>query len=162
MLFERYIKVTYTLKICENLINNHPLVLSVNILTIQNLDAGYGKIPILSNINLEVSKGSICAIIGPNGSGKSTLLKTIFGLTTIYKGLINFNGRNITTLKPHERVKLGMAYLRQVGNVFPNLTVKENMIMAGYLLSPEEIEKRMITVLAVSYTHLTLPTTERV
>lgn len=117
------------------------------ILTIENLNSGYFKIPVLSEINLSVPKGSIYTIVGPNGSGKSTLLKTIFGLTTIYSGSIKFNGSDITHLKPHEKVKLGMAYLPQTGNVFPNLTIKENMIMAGYLLSKKEVKERMETVL---------------
>ncbi|MEM4176984.1 MAG: ABC transporter ATP-binding protein [Nitrososphaeria archaeon] len=116
-------------------------------LTISNLNAGYYKIPVLSDINLTVPEKSICTIVGPNGSGKSTLLKTIFGLTTIYNGTIKFNGKDITHIKPYEKVKLGMAYLPQTGNVFPNLSIRENMIMAGYLLPKKEINKKMESVL---------------
>jgi len=119
----------------------------MEILSIIDLNAGYYKIPVLSDVNLTVPEGSICAIVGPNGSGKSTLLKTIFGLTTVYSGRIKFNGKDITHLKPYEKVKLGMSYLPQTGNVFPNLTIRENMIMAGYLLSKKEIRERMDEVL---------------
>ncbi|MGB9728037.1 MAG: ABC transporter ATP-binding protein [Nitrososphaeria archaeon] len=119
----------------------------MEILSISDLNAGYYKIPVLSEVNMTVPEGSICAIVGPNGSGKSTLLKTIFGLTTVYSGRIKFNGKDITHLKPYEKVKLGMSYLPQTGNVFPNLTIKENMIMAGYLLSKKEIKERMEGVL---------------
>ncbi|MGC8911835.1 MAG: ABC transporter ATP-binding protein [Nitrososphaeria archaeon] len=120
---------------------------NMEILSISDLNAGYYKIPVLSEVNMTVPEGSICAIVGPNGSGKSTLLKTIFGLTTVYSGRIKFNGKDITHLKPYEKVKLGMSYLPQTGNVFPNLTIKENMIMAGYLLSKKEIKERMEGVL---------------
>ncbi|MBC7090877.1 MAG: ABC transporter ATP-binding protein [Nitrososphaeria archaeon] len=119
----------------------------MEILGVSDLNAGYYKIPVLSEVNLTVPEGSICAIVGPNGSGKSTLLKTIFGLTTVYSGRIKFNGKDITHLKPYEKVKLGMSYLPQTGNVFPNLTIRENMIMAGYLLSKKEIKERMEEVL---------------
>ncbi len=119
----------------------------MTLLNISNLNAGYSRIPVLSDINLTVPEKSICAVVGPNGSGKSTLLKTIFGLTTIYNGTIKFNGKDITHLKPYEKVKLGMAYLPQTGNVFPNLTIKENMIMAGYLLPKKEIEERVENIL---------------
>lgn len=120
---------------------------NMEILGVSDLNAGYYKIPVLSEVNLTVPEGSICAIVGPNGSGKSTLLKTIFGLTTVYSGRIKFNGKDITHLKPYEKVKLGMSYLPQTGNVFPNLTIRENMIMAGYLLSKKEIKERMEEVL---------------
>lgn len=120
---------------------------NMEILGISDLNAGYYKIPVLSEVNMTVPEGSICAIVGPNGSGKSTLLKTIFGLTTVYSGRIKFNEKDITHLKPYEKVKLGMSYLPQTGNVFPNLTIKENMIMAGYLLSKKEIKERMEEVL---------------
>jgi branched-chain amino acid transport system ATP-binding protein len=117
-----------------------------NILEISDLNAGYGKSHILFDISLNIEKGVICAILGPNGSGKSTILKSIFGLTNIYSGSIIFKGMNITGMKPHKITQLGIAYLPQVDSVYSNLSVKENLIMAGYTLSKEEIEERIRNV----------------
>lgn len=111
------------------------------------LCSGYGKITVLSDVDLRVKKGVIFAIVGPNGSGKSTLLKTIFGLTTVYSGSVKFNGTDITTLKSHEIAKSGIAYAPQVENVFSNLTVKENLVLAGYSLSKDEAKERAKEVL---------------
>ena len=86
-------------------------------------------------------------VVGPNGSGKSTLLKSLMGMTQIYSGDILFEGRNIRGLQTHEITKLGMAYLPQVNNVFSNLTVKENLTMAGYTLGKDEARERVEEVL---------------
>ena len=115
----------------------------MNVLTINDLSAGYGKSQILFDVSIGVKEGSITCILGPNGSGKSTLLKSIFGLTKIYKGSIKFDSKELVGLKPFEIVKLGIAYIPQVGNVYENLTVKENLIMASYILSKEEAEERI-------------------
>jgi len=118
-------------------------------LIVRGLNAGYGKLQVLFDVNMEARKGDITVIVGPNGSGKSTLLKTIFGLTTIYSGTIQLNGEEITKLKPHQIARLGVAYLPQVENVFANLTVRENLMMAGYTLQREEIPSRVEEVLEV-------------
>ena len=118
-------------------------------LIVRGLNAGYGKLQVLFDVNMEAKKGDITVIVGPNGSGKSTLLKTIFGLTTIYSGTIQLNGEEITKLKPHQIARLGVAYLPQVENVFANLTVRENLMMAGYTLQREEIPSRVEEVLEV-------------
>lgn len=86
-------------------------------------------------------------LVGPNGSGKSTLLKTIMGITQTYSGEILFNGTNIIGLPPHIVTKLGIAYLPQVNNVFANLTVSENLLMAGYVLGKEKAKKKAEEVL---------------
>ena len=86
-------------------------------------------------------------LVGPNGSGKSTLLKTIMGITRTYSGRIIFNGNNIVGLQPHIVTKLGIAYLPQVSNVFANLTVSENLLMAGYVLGKKEAKERAEEVL---------------
>jgi len=119
----------------------------MNILEIEKLNSGYGKSQVLFDISLTVKEKSICALLGPNGSGKSTLMKSIFGLTSIYSGLIKFNGEEITKKKPHERVKLGLVYLPQVDNVYDSLTVKENLIMASSILSKEERNNRIEEVI---------------
>jgi branched-chain amino acid transport system ATP-binding protein len=110
---------------------------------IENLNAGYWKFQVLFNINLKIPEKKIIALVGPNGSGKSTLLKSILGLTDIYSGKIYFNGRDITKLRPDQITRLGIVYLPQVGNTFTNLTVKENLQMAGYILKKEGVNKRM-------------------
>lgn len=105
----------------------------------EKLNAGYKQLQILFDVDLTVEKG-ITTVIGPNGSGKSTLLKSIFGIATIHSGNIYLNGKDITKLPPHEKAKLGISYLPQVENVFANLTVEENLKIAGYWL--EEPEKK--------------------
>lgn len=113
----------------------------------KNLNAGYGKLQILFDINLEIEPKKITAIVGPNGSGKSTLLKTIFGLTNVFSGNIFYEGKDITRIKPHIAAKIGIAYLPQVENVFSELTIEENLKMAAYTLNEEEAEKRIKEVL---------------
>lgn len=113
----------------------------------QALNAGYGRFHIIFDVDLEVRRGEILVIVGPNGSGKSTLLKTLFGLTRVYSGKVEFEGNDITRLPPHVRARLGIAYLPQTNNVFAELTVRENLKMAGYRLKPEVVEERTREVL---------------
>jgi branched-chain amino acid transport system ATP-binding protein len=119
------------------------------ILSVESLNAGYGKFHILFDVDIDVKEREIFIIVGPNGSGKSTLLKTLFGLTKIYSGTIEFEGRDITKLPPHARAKIGLAYLPQVGNVFAELTVLENLKMAGYTLDESVLEERINDVLEI-------------
>ena len=116
---------------------------------VEKLNAGYGKLQILFDIDLEVPKGKITTIVGPNGSGKSTFLKSLFGLTDIYSGKIIYEGRDITYIPPYEKTKLGISYLPQTNNVFTNLTVRENLRIAGYILENEEVEERINSALEV-------------
>ncbi len=108
----------------------------------QNLNAGYKEVQVLFDINSKIEKGDITTIVGPNGSGKSTLLKSIFGLTNIYSGKVLYKDEDITKVPAHNRTKLGIAYLPQVDNVFTNLTVEENLRIAGYTLENHEYEER--------------------
>ncbi|MCS7130811.1 MAG: ABC transporter ATP-binding protein [Archaeoglobaceae archaeon] len=112
----------------------------------ERLNAGYGQLHILFDVDINVEKG-ITAIIGPNGSGKSTLLKSIFGIATVHSGSVFLNGKDITRIPPHEKVKLGMAYLPQTENVFSNLSVKENLMIAGYGLEEETLKDRIDSAL---------------
>jgi branched-chain amino acid transport system ATP-binding protein len=112
-------------------------------LRIKNLNAGYGKSQILFDVSLEVKKKSMCAILGPNGSGKSTLLKSIFGLTNIYGGSIKYGERELVGLKPHQIASIGVVYVPQLSNIYTNLTVKDNLIMAGYVMPNEELDLRI-------------------
>ncbi len=115
----------------------------------KNLSAGYKELHILFDINAKVEKGKITTIAGPNGSGKSTFLKSLFGLATIHSGKVVYKGRDITPTPPHHRTKMGIAYLPQVENVFTNLTVEENLKIAGYTLENGEYEDRMELALSV-------------
>jgi len=116
-------------------------------LEVENVNAGYGRLQVLFDVNAKVRDKEITVIVGPNGSGKSTLLKTIMGMTKVYSGKILFNGSNILGLPPHIVTKLGIVYLAQVDNVFANLKVKENLVIAGYLLSEDENKERIREVL---------------
>jgi len=116
-------------------------------LEIEGINAGYGRLHVLFDVNTKVKEKEITVLVGPNGSGKSTLLKTIMGITQVYSGKILFKGNNIQGLPPHTVTKLGVAYLPQVDNVFANLKVRENLLMAGYILGKDEAKERSREVL---------------
>lgn len=116
-------------------------------LEIQDINAGYGRLHVLFDINAKMKDKGITVIVGPNGSGKSTLLKTVMGITQVYSGKILFNERNILGLPTHVVTRLGIAYLPQVDNVFANLKVNENLLMAGYSLGKNEAKERAKEVL---------------
>ncbi len=103
-------------------------------LSVKNLNAGYRELHVLFDVNFDAQDQNITTIVGPNGSGKSTLLKAIFGIVTIISGEIRFNSKDITKVSPHKKARMGMAYLPQVENIFTNLTVEENLKIAGYSL----------------------------
>jgi branched-chain amino acid transport system ATP-binding protein len=113
------------------------------VLKIENLSAGYKELHILFDTNAVVEKGKITTIAGPNGSGKSTFLKSVFGLTTIHSGKVFYKNKDITEIPPHERTVRGIAYVPQVDNIFTNLTVEENLRMAGYTLENKEYKERL-------------------
>lgn len=103
-------------------------------LKVIDLHTGYGNKQIINGISLEVEKGEIVAVIGHNGAGKSTLLKAIFGLLPVWKGAMQYNGREIQNHRPSFHVKNGMSMLLQGNRVFTELTVQENLEIGGYLL----------------------------
>ena len=108
-------------------------------LTIKNLSAGYGKMEILHNFDLSVSKAQSLCLIGPNGAGKSTILHSIYGFTNIFSGQIEIDGKEITNLTPAEKLKsVGIAYILQDNSVFPDMTVEENLLMGGYIKNKTE------------------------
>ena len=96
-------------------------------LKIQNISVKISNSIILKNIDMYLKKGMITCIMGKNGMGKTTLLETIIGHHRPYQGHINYNGENISKLLPYERAKLGLAYVPQGREIFPRLTVKENL-----------------------------------
>ena len=108
-------------------------------LTIKNLSAGYGKMEILHNFDLFVSKAQSLCLIGPNGAGKSTILHSIYGFTNIFQGQIEIDGKEITNLTPEEKLKsVGIAYILQDNSVFPDMTVEENLLMGGFIKDKTE------------------------
>ena len=104
------------------------------LLKVEQLSSGYGDMQVLYDVHLEVAPGEIVSIIGPNGAGKSTLMKTLFGLLRPWSGRIYFEGREITGVAPQKLVRMGIAYVPQVDNVFPSLTVEENLEMGAFTL----------------------------
>ena len=108
-------------------------------LKINNLSAGYGKMEILHNLDLFVSRAQSLCLIGPNGAGKSTILHSIYGFTNIFSGKIEIDGREITKLSPAEKLKTeGVAYILQDNSVFPDMTVEENLLMGGFIKDKTE------------------------
>ena len=105
----------------------------MTLLKIDSVHSGYGKMTVLENIHMSVEKGEFVVLIGPNGAGKSTLLKTIFGFVDLHRGKISYYEKEITGLKPEEISQLGVAYVPQDSNIFPSLTVLENLEMSAIL-----------------------------
>jgi branched-chain amino acid transport system ATP-binding protein len=103
------------------------------VLTVHGLTAGYGGPPIISDVEFNAERGKITAIVGPNGAGKSTLLKAISGVIRPSSGQVFLNGADVTGQPPERLVRKGIAYVPQVANVFPGLTVLENLEMGGYV-----------------------------
>jgi branched-chain amino acid transport system ATP-binding protein len=114
---------------------------------VDEIHAGYGKKEVLRGISLSAAKGEMVAIIGPNGSGKSTLLKVISGFLTPTSGDVWFENERITSLLPHDRVRIGLRYFMQGGRVFPNLTVRENLEMGAIGLPTQERKEKITAVL---------------
>ena len=103
------------------------------LLQAQGLTAGYGKMPILHDVSLDVRAGEMVSIIGPNGAGKSTALKSIVGFVKVSSGHVRFDGQEITGLRPDQVLPRGLAYVPQGRIVFPQMTVLENLEMGGYI-----------------------------
>jgi len=105
---------------------------TVALLEVRDLHAGYGKLEILKGVSLSVEPGQVVSIIGPNGAGKSTVFKTVFGLLPARQGRVLLDGDDITNRSPAELLRRGMAYVPQGRNVFPLMTVEENLLLGAY------------------------------
>jgi ABC-type branched-subunit amino acid transport system ATPase component len=117
----------------------------VSLLTVEGLTTGYGEMEVLRSVALRVQPGSIVSIIGPNGAGKSTAMKAVFGLLRPWQGSIRFGDREIGGLSPDKIVRLGMCYVPQTDNVFPSLTVEENLEMGAFVLAgPTKARKERV------------------
>ena len=97
------------------------------------MTGGYGDADILHNCTIGVDEGEIAVVVGPNGAGKSTAMKAVFGMLGLRSGRVMMDGEDITALKPQERVRKGMGFVPQTNNVFPSLTVLENLEMGAFV-----------------------------
>ena len=105
------------------------------------MTAGYGSGPdIINSCSINVNKGEIVAILGPNGAGKSTAMKAMLGLLKLKSGSVIIDGKDISILSPQDRVKSGISFVPQTKNVFPGLTVKENLEIGAFLRN-EDLNK---------------------
>ncbi|MDH6207986.1 branched-chain amino acid transport system ATP-binding protein [Aurantimicrobium minutum] len=113
------------------------------VLRADNLVAGYlPGVNILNGCTIEAYPGELIGIIGPNGAGKSTLLKALFGLVKIREGSVTLNGEDITGFKTNKLVQMGVGFVPQTNNVFPSLTIQENLQM-GLFLQPKRLNERL-------------------
>jgi branched-chain amino acid transport system ATP-binding protein len=110
------------------------------LLSVEALDAGYGDLQILTDVNIFVSEGEYVTTVGPNGAGKSTVMKSIFGLTNVMGGDIEFDGQDVAGKDPEDIIHYGLGFVPQNENVFAGLTVRENLEMGAYILDefPED------------------------
>jgi len=107
-------------------------------LEVKNISAGYGMIQILWDISFKIKEKEIVSIIGPNGAGKSTLVKTITGLLPVKNGIIKFKDENIEKLPPYEIVKKGLASIPEGRDIFPKMTVEENLLLGAYTIKDKQ------------------------
>jgi branched-chain amino acid transport system ATP-binding protein len=105
----------------------------VTLLEVDDIHAGYGKLEILRGVSLRVESGQVVSIIGPNGAGKSTVFKTLFGLLPVRQGRVRFDGEDVTNRMPADLLRRGMTYVPQGRNVFPLMTVDENLRLGAYI-----------------------------
>ena len=122
----------------------------MTLLKAEKLVVGYGaKDVIIREVSLEVSKGELVSVIGPNGAGKSTLLKALAGVIPVRSGTIEVDGKDVTALLSTGRSSAGVAYVAQEANIFPTLSVLENLNVGGYIRSKQARKERIKDVLAL-------------
>jgi len=100
-------------------------------LEVEDLEAGYGEALVLRGVSLRAAPGELVAIIGPNGAGKSTLLKVVYGLLGARRGAVRYEGEEVTGTRPEQLTRLGLNYVPQLGNVFPSLSIAENLLIGA-------------------------------
>lgn len=104
------------------------------LLEARNVETGYGDAKIIHGVDVDVHADELVTLIGPNGAGKSTLMKALFGLIECWDGTVEFGGEDITNVEPHLVTRKGICYVPQLENIFPSLTVRENLNMGAYIL----------------------------
>ena len=108
------------------------------VLEVKDVHAGYGNLKILRGIDMNVPAGSIVTLLGGNGTGKSTLLKAVSGLIPLMQGDVFFDGVNISKMKPHQRMRLGLVQVTQAKEAYPAMTVEENLVLGAYTRKDRE------------------------
>jgi branched-chain amino acid transport system ATP-binding protein len=111
--------------------------LETDILAVEDIVSGYGKLTVLNGTSFKVARGAITTVIGPNGAGKSTVFKAVFGLLQVQRGRIVFDGREVTNLDPRRLLELGISYVPQGRNVFPQLSVRHNLELGATAAGPD-------------------------
>jgi len=111
--------------------------LVTDILAVEDVVGGYGKLTVLNGTSFKVARGAITTVIGPNGAGKSTVFKAVFGLLRVQRGRVVFDGREVTNLDPRRLLELGISYVPQGRNVFPELSVLHNLELGATSARPD-------------------------
>ena len=120
------------------------------VLEAREIVGGYRDSVVIHGVTITLGDGEIVALVGPNGSGKSTLIKTIYGVARLFSGKVIFLGRDVTTLPPEQKTREGMSFVPQTDNIFPELTVMENLEMGAYLLDdPGKFRDRLELVFSI-------------
>lgn len=108
-----------------------------------DIEAGYGRIKVIKGITLTLGQGRITLLVGPNGAGKSTLAKVITGLLSPSRGEVFIDGKNTSTMKPEEVVKMGVAFVPEGRHLFWEMSVRENLLMGGVHISDSKLEEKL-------------------
>jgi len=122
-------------------------------LKIIDLTTGYGPVEVLHDVNLDFKDSRIVTVLGANGAGKSTLIKTISGILKPWKGSILFDGKDISRMSTSQIAKMGIVHVPEGRHIFPNLTVRENLLLGGYFRSDKENKETLDQVLKL-FQHL--------
>jgi branched-chain amino acid transport system ATP-binding protein len=123
--------------------------MSAALLEAEGVEAGYGEALVLHGVHVRAAPGEIVSIIGPNGAGKSTLLKALYGLVAVRSGHVVLRGDEVTRLRPDERTRRGMNFVPQIDNVFPTLTIAENLRVSVLALPRSERRAALARVVEV-------------
>jgi branched-chain amino acid transport system ATP-binding protein len=118
------------------------------LLSVAALESGYGKIRVLHGIDFQVAAGEVVALLGPNGAGKSTMLRALSGLLPVTSGYVRFGGRDMTNATPREAARAGLVHVIEGHRVFTQISVTDNLLLAGYDLSRGERAARIEEALA--------------
>jgi branched-chain amino acid transport system ATP-binding protein len=121
------------------------------LLALSSVVAGYGAGDILRGVDLTAERGTVTCLIGPNGAGKSTVLKTVSGLIRPRKGTVVLDGRDITRLSPRARLDLGVVHVPQDRSLFPAMTVRDNLLMGGYVLKDRALLRQRIDAAVAAF-----------
>lgn len=111
-------------------------------LKVNNLNSGYGKLQVLYDLSIEAPEKELTVVVGPNGAGKTTLLCSIMNIANVFSGDISMDGTSLSGMQPYTLAKQGISYVPQMGNVFAELSVMDNLHMAGYLMSKDEAKHK--------------------